>query len=212
MESSRDQILSRIRVNQANPSGNVAESRAAIRLPLPQFSGDPGTSLAGQFESMLGQVHGTCGRVGSMDEVPDQISDYLSSTGENLEVVLTPHEEIAGLDWHGFEYRIGIAQQKDRVSITRARAGIAETGTVVMESSAASPITLNFLPEVNVAVLLESEIVAALEDYWTSLSKMPRTVNFITGPSKTADIEQTIVYGAHGPRKFHVVLVSQSPR
>ena len=212
MQSARDQILSNIKANRSAECGDVGESRAAIRLPRPQFSDAPESSLASQFEVKLGQVHGTCGRIHSMEEVPDHISDYLSSMGENLEVVLTPHEDVAGLDWHGFECRTGIAQQEDRVSVTRARAGIAETGTVVLESSAASPVTLNFLPEVNIAVLLESELVAFLEDYWITLGRVPRTVNFITGPSKTADIEQTIVYGAHGPRKFHVVLVSQSQR
>ena len=212
MNSARDQILSKIRASQSGVSSNVAESRAAIQLPRPEFSDNGEASLADQFAARLGQVNGTCGRVRSLEEVPDQISDYLSSMGENLVVVLTPHEDIAGLDWHGFEFRTGIAKREDRISITRARAGIAETGTVVMESSAASPVTLNFLPEVNIVVLQESEILGSLESYWTSLVKVPRTVNFITGPSKTADIEQTIVYGAHGPRKFHVVLVNQSPR
>ena len=104
MDSAREHILSKIRASQGDGGGDAAESRAAIQLPHPQFSNAPETGLVDQFEAKLGQVQGTCGRVQSLDAVPDQISDYLSSMRGNLEVVLTPHADIAGLDWHGFEY------------------------------------------------------------------------------------------------------------
>ena len=100
MDSAREHILSKIRASQGEGGGDAAESRAAIQLPHPQFSNAPETGLVDQFEAKLGQVQGTCGRVQSLDDVPDQISDYLSSMRGNLEVVLTPHADIAGLDWH----------------------------------------------------------------------------------------------------------------
>ncbi len=98
--------------------------------------------------------------------------------------------------------------------MTAAFAGIAETGTLVLLSDAQSPTTLNFLPDVHVVVLRREQIVRRIEDVWQRLrdevAGMPRTVNFITGPSRTADIEQTIQLGAHGPRSLHVILIEDT--
>ena len=104
-----------------------------------------------------------------------------------------------------------LATRDDHVTVTRAFAGVAETGSLVLLSSPQSPTSLNFLPDVHVVVLARERIVRHLEDAWALLRSevpaMPRTVNFITGPSRTADIEQTIQLGAHGPRGLHVILV-----
>jgi L-lactate utilization protein LutC len=108
------------------------------------------------------------------------------------------------------ERRAGVGS--DLVTVTGAYAAVAETGSVVLLSSAESPTTLNFLPDDHLVVVRESQIVAHIEDVWTRMRKdkraMPRTVNFISGPSKTADVEQTIQEGAHGPRRLHVILVA----
>ena len=88
-----------------------------------------------------------------------------------------------------------------------AFAGIAETGTLVMVSSKQSPVNHHFLPEFNIAILRQSKLVDTMESLWPLIGEHPRTINLITGPSKTADIEQTIVYGAHGPRTLHIILV-----
>ena len=80
----------------------------------------------------------------------------------------------------------------------------------MMKAGPEHPTTLNFLPDTHVVVLLASQIVGSYEDAWDRLrdvDSMPRTVNFITGPSRTGDIEQTIFLGAHGPRRMHIVLV-----
>jgi L-lactate dehydrogenase complex protein LldG len=109
--------------------------------------------------------------------------------------------------------RKGRAEASDQVSITGAFAGIAETGTLVMASGPEHPVTLNLLPDTHVVVLREQDIVSGNEDVWERLrarygkDRMPRTVNTITGPSRTGDIEQTIELGAHGPRRMHIVVV-----
>ena len=93
----------------------------------------------------------------------------------------------------------------------RSFAAIAETGTLVLLSGAHSPTTLNFLPDVHIVIVRRQQIVTHIEDVWrrtrSELEEMPRTVNLITGPSRTADIEQTIQLGAHGPRSLHVIVV-----
>jgi len=98
--------------------------------------------------------------------------------------------------------------------LTTAFAAIAETGTLMLLSGPHGPTTLNFLPSTHVVVLFESQVTGAYEDAWDllrALPDMPRTVNLITGPSRTGDIEQTIYLGAHGPLNLHVVLVARDP-
>ena len=107
----------------------------------------------------------------------------------------------------------GAARPGDPVSLTRAFAGIAETGTLMLTSGPAGPTGLNFLPETHMVVVRAGDIAGSYEDAWDRLrdsrdgEALPRTVNLITGPSRTADIEQTIQLGAHGPRRLHVVLI-----
>jgi L-lactate utilization protein LutC len=95
--------------------------------------------------------------------------------------------------------------------VTSALCGIAETGTLMLVSGEQNPTSLNFLPDYHIVVLRSDQLVPRMEDAWDTLrasfAQMPRTVNFISGPSKTADVEQTVEYGAHGPRCLHVVLV-----
>lgn len=94
-----------------------------------------------------------------------------------------------------------------------AYAGIAETGSVVFPSGPARPTTLNFLPAYHVVVLRAADIVDCMETLWERLladGGMPRAVNVVTGPSRTADFEQTLQLGAHGPRHLHVLLLASS--
>lgn len=105
--------------------------------------------------------------------------------------------------------RTGPAVGDEKVGIARAAAAIAETGSLVLVSDAATPTTANFLPETHVVVVGAAEVVPAFEDFWTALRArpgLPRTVNLITGPSRTGDIELTLQIGVHGPRALHVVV------
>lgn len=107
----------------------------------------------------------------------------------------------------------GPAVDADRASISHAFAGVAESGTIVQVSGPDNPTTLNFLPEAHIVLLESADLFASYEEAWSKLRKamgegnMPRTVNMISGPSRTADIEQTIVRPAHGPKNMHVIIV-----
>jgi L-lactate dehydrogenase complex protein LldG len=97
-------------------------------------------------------------------------------------------------------------------TVSEAFCAIAETGSLVKLSSDASPTALNFLPDNFICLLQRQRIVRHIEDVWDLIRKeqagMPRAVNIITGPSRTADVEQTIQLGAHGPRRMHVIIYS----
>ena len=113
------------------------------------------------------------------------------------------------------ERKPGKAIGTDTAGLSHAMAGIAETGTLVLTSGPDNPTTLNYLPETHLVVVHAADIVGAYEDMWTrlraryGLGQMPRAVNFISGPSRTADIEQQLVMGAHGPRRMLVMIVGE---
>ncbi|GAB5388008.1 MAG: lactate utilization protein [Alphaproteobacteria bacterium] len=112
---------------------------------------------------------------------------------------------------HGLSTSTGKSQAQDQLSVTGALAGVAETGTLIMASSPDHPSSLNFLPDNHIVVLDRATILPCYEDAWDMIRSRdeawPRTVNWITGPSRTADIEQTIQMGAHGPRRLHILLI-----
>src|SRR5690606_24434733 len=107
----------------------------------------------------------------------------------------------------------GPAAEDDAVGLTTAYAGIAETGTIMLLSGPRTPTTLAFLPETSIIVLSTERIVRAYEDGFALLREehgtLPRSINFITGPSRSGDIEQTIQLGAHGPRRLCALLVDE---
>jgi L-lactate dehydrogenase complex protein LldG len=152
------------------------------------------------------------------DQVPAEIAGYLARNNLPARAVMAPAVELERFDWASqkmLSLHRGRAEGGDQVSITGAFAGIAETGTLVMASGPDHPVTLNLLPDTHIVILRESDIVAGYEEVWARLrtrygkDRMPRTINTITGPSRTGDIEQTIELGAHGPRRMHIVVVRE---
>lgn len=219
MNTSREQILQSIRrslkrVGPLEESMSETLDARLARHPVhvqPVVEGD----LSRRFIAKLEAVAGTVARVSSLADVPQAVIDYLKGQSLTLEVVMASETLLAGIEWPpSLKIEQRAAKREDEASITGAFAGIAETGTLVLVSSASSPTTLNFLPDAHIVVLRHDQIVAHVEDIWTrlrgELSGMPRTVNFITGPSRTADVEQTIQLGAHGPRSLHVILVDHT--
>ncbi|CAN5434218.1 lactate utilization protein [soil metagenome] len=152
------------------------------------------------------------------NEVASEVSSYLTRNNLPAEAAMAPSPLLDGYDWASqrmLSLRRGRGQGTDQVSITGAFAGIAETGTLVMASGPDHPVSLNLLPDTHIVVLRESDIVAGYEEVWTRLrarygkDTMPRTVNTITGPSRTGDIEQAMELGAHGPRRMHIIVVHE---
>ncbi len=165
------------------------------------------------FVAMAEEVQTTVARVAGLADVPGAVATYLASENLPAELVMAPDPALDAIPWAErplLALRRGKAEPGDQVSLTPAFAGIAETGTLMLTSGAETPSTLNFLPDTHIVVLRADQVLPSYEEGWSRLRArgvMPRTVNFITGPSRTGDIEQRIQLGAHGPRRLHIVLV-----
>jgi len=142
------------------------------------------------------------------------VARYLEDAGLDTAARIAPHPMLQGLDWAGAGMTVdeGNSDGGDVAAVTVAIAGVAESGTLVLTSDPQTPTTLNYLPDAALVVLREADMVGAYEDVWDQLRQqggnfMPRNVNWVTGPSRTGDIEQTLLLGVHGPRTLHVLLV-----
>jgi len=195
--------LSAVESRIANPTRNLIPARARL----------PQSERVDLFVSMAESVAASVERVDDLDAVPDAVASFLAGLNLPSAVKLAPDPALEAIAWDKrptLEVTTGRAEDSDLTSVTGAQAGIAETGTVMLASSGASPTTLNFLPDNHIVVLRSDQIVGAYEDGWDLLRAnggIPRTVNFVTGPSRTGDIEQRIQLGAHGPRRLHIILV-----
>jgi L-lactate dehydrogenase complex protein LldG len=224
MNSARDDILAGIRRGlgrgpvPAETAAELAERIAAHRRNLVPARA-AGLDHAGRvdlFVAMADEVQTTVARVASQDEVPGEVVRYLAAENLPAELVMAPDPGLDAIPWDQrplLQIRRGRAEHGDAVSLTPCLAAVAETGTLLLVSGADTPTTLNFLPDTHIVVLHAGQVVASYEDGWDLVREQrewPRTVNLITGPSRTGDIEQRIQLGAHGPRRLHVVLVEDA--
>ena len=119
----------------------------------------------------------------------------------------------ADLDWAGAGLQIEARPTTgdDRLGITGCFCAIAETGTLAVLTGADAPTATTLLPDTHVAVLPADRVVSGMEEAFALIrrerGKLPRAVNMISGPSRTGDIEQTVVVGAHGPFRVHILVV-----
>ncbi len=228
MSDARDEILGSIRRSlRRGPLGTPKASELAARLASPPRNLIPARAKsldhAGQvqlFLEMAQEVQTTVQRVASAAEVPGAIADYLARHNLPARMVMTPDPQLDDIPWSErplLEIRRGRAEDGDAVGVTACLAGVAETGTLMLTSGPEAPTRNNFLPDTHIVVMREHQVIASYEEGWTKLREgrrkpdgsweMPRTVNFVTGPSRTGDIEQRLELGAHGPRRLHIVLV-----
>jgi L-lactate dehydrogenase complex protein LldG len=173
-------------------------------------------SLVDLFVAKARAVSATVAAVDTMVELPRAVASYLA--GENLPARLVQAPALMNIDWSlapTVETCVGVAKEADETSLTTSIAGVAETGTLLLASSPGTPTTLNFVPPTHIVVLRRDTIVGSYEDAWDRLRQVyqddgqPRAANFITGPSRTGDIEQKIEIGVHGPLRLHILVVGR---
>lgn len=151
----------------------------------------------------------------SPDAVPEYVARYLRDTNRPATLRIGGDPYLVSMPWENtaIEVSHGRSDGNDPVAVSHAVGGVAETGTLVLVSGPENPTTLNFLPDTHIVVLKAGDIAGDYETVWGKLrmaygkGEMPRIVNYVTGPSRSADIEQKLLLGAHGPRSLHIVIV-----
>lgn len=181
-------------------------SRAAQPHPRPHYN----AGLAQRFAQKLRAADGGVDFADNNAEIAARVDAYLARHNLGTAVALAPDRRLDRIPWPAhWQAERRNARPGDGVGITPAFAAIAETGSVALAASAQTPAALNLLPATHIVIVEEKQIVPYMEDVWQLLraaNHNPRALFFITGPSRTADIEQTLQLGAHGPTRFFVVV------
>lgn len=216
--TARDNILRRIRAAQGRPGGEPTEAEIeAVRSAIAahEIGPMPGIALPAdrleQFRAECARSGSSHAQLASAAEAPREVARYLQA--EALEARVVGWSELAGLDWGGAGVRFEArpARGDDRVGVTASFCAVAETGTVLLLSAPERPKVTALLPETHICLAQRSRLVDTMEEAFAlmrrEIGEPPRATFFVSGPSRTADIEQTIVIGAHGPYRVHVILV-----
>ncbi|MFN3889276.1 MAG: lactate utilization protein C [Beijerinckiaceae bacterium] len=220
--SARDEILGAVRRSLGVQPANAAR-RAAVdaRIAAGAAGLRPQRGQGGKetrvltFTEEAQRVNATVERAASLGDVPEAAARYLRERNLAARLRMGDDPRLTALPWEATQIEVtrGASGGDDPNAISFAEAGVAETGTLVFSSGAHNPTTLNFLPDNHIAVLRAADVEADYEAVWARLRTgygkgvLPRTVNFVTGPSRSADIEQKLLLGAHGPRSLHIIVV-----
>jgi L-lactate dehydrogenase complex protein LldG len=213
--SARDNILNRVRgaLGRSGPPSEASGAAMRARLrehprgPLPSMPWEP----LSRFKERCLALSSSVDQVATLAEVPAALARYLAH--EELPRAGVCWPELGALDWRSAGLAIAPrpATGDDKLGITGSYCAIAETGTLMLLSGRGTHAVTSLLPETHVAIVRTARIVRSMEDAWDLLRRehgsLPRQVTFVSGPSRTADIEMTLVLGIHGPYRVHVVLV-----
>ena len=211
--SSRERILAAIRRSQARQpttgEGISERLQERPRGPLPFVADDLEAALTGRLLSAACTV----AHADSPARIGQEVAQWLQEQGAGLELVRSSSPLLESVIWpDSVDVRDPVDGMDHDTTVTEAFCAIAETGSLVKLSSRESPTALNYLPDNFICVVHRERIVRHIEDAWDLLraeyEELPRALNIITGPSRTADVEQTIQLGAHGPRRMHVIIYS----
>jgi L-lactate dehydrogenase complex protein LldG len=226
--SARDLIFGSIR-RSLGVSGKEAPRRKTVADRLAQHPAGlvPARGqLAAQqrvalFRTMVEAANGTVDEIPDAGDVPSSIAALLRAHNLPMAIRRGADPRLAALPWERertLEVSVGRSDGKDLVAISHAFGAVAESGTLMLVSGPDNPTTLNFLPDTHIVVVDAKDVAGDYETLWRRLREkfgdglMPRAVNLITGPSRSADIEQTLILGAHGPRRLHVIVVGEAER
>ena len=220
--NARDTVLGKIRralgVTGEEPRRNATVDDRLARAPkgvIPARGQVGPEERVALFISQAEKMSASVERLAEEAAIPEAVARFLRA--HNLPAALRMGDDplLNSLSWQRTPIAVtrGATNGSDTVGLSHAYGAVAETGTLVLVSGTANPTTINFLPETHIVVLKSADVVGDTETIWPRLraeygkGAMPRTVNMVTGPSRSGDIEQTILLGAHGPRRLHIVVV-----
>lgn len=223
--TARDEIFAGIR-RSLGVTGREEPRRQAVadRLSRPERGVIPergqkiGAEAIATFRKYAEAVQTSVAIVSGPEQVPAEAARWLGANNLPARLRMGADARLAAMPWGAttLETSRGPSAGDDLNGLSHAFAGVIETGSLVLLSGPDNPTTLNFLPDNHIVVLDSADLVPALEDVWTRLragspnGQLPRTVNMVTGPSRSGDIDRTIFLGAHGPRALHVIVIDRS--
>ena len=187
--SARESILGSIRTHlAASPASDLNEHQVPSEIPAAPSKSDP----INRFKESVESVSGHCLIATDATDVLKQILADL-----NAQRIAYSDNPPNAHDIFGYD-----------VGISTAQAAIAETGTLVLDSACERHRLVSLVPPVHIAIIKASSIVETLSDALTLLQKkeISPAITFITGPSRTADIELTLAIGVHGPQELYVIV------
>ena len=193
--SAREDILSRIRARRVKS----ASRPAAYSAPKPD------ADLVAQFAERARTIHSDV-RVIGQDDLAAAVADLLRA--RNLPAVIHMPPDAAQIDLGNLDIA-HVPPGPDDTALAVAPCAIAETGTLVYPAAKDRPASWHFRPGFEIAVLKASDILPHLENTLARLGALPHTVNLVSGPSRTGDIEQTLELGAHGPKALAILIVRE---
>lgn len=224
--SARDAILNRIRKQVTARNGTQEREKAvADRLKKHPHGIVPARAQLAPAERVklfiekAEGVQATVQTVKSGDDVPKAVSAYLRSRNLPASIRMGADKRLKAMPWdkqRSLEVKTGASDGDDMTGLSHGLCGIAETGTLMLTAGPDNPTTINFLPEHHIVVVDAADIDGTMEEAFARLRKttrrkgMPRAVNFVTGPSRSGDVEQKIILGAHGPKALHVIVVGKA--
>jgi L-lactate dehydrogenase complex protein LldG len=223
-DEARKAVIDRIRASLGAASLDRTRKSAVVRRlerhprgTVPSRARVSAEARVALLTEMLTKQGADVVRVRTPKEAVAAIASYLGTCNLPPRLRMGADPELAALPWReawDIERSIGPAEPSDGASLSRAVAAAAETGTLFLASGPNNPTSLNFLPEAHAVLVAAADIVGCYEEAFDRLraiygeGRLPRTVNLISGPSRTADIEQTIVRGAHGPKRLFVLILA----
>jgi L-lactate dehydrogenase complex protein LldG len=213
--SARENVLGRVRaaLGRSEPLSDAQSEAMRSRLrehprgPQPLTPWEPLT----RFKERCVILSSTVDEVGSLAEAPAAVARYLCERNLPASAVCWPELAVLPWDQAGLAVEGRPSTGDDKVGITGTFCAIAETGTLMLLSGAQTHAATSLLPETHIAIVPAARVVRSMEDAWDLLRRekhgLPRQVAFVSGPSRTADIEMTLVLGIHGPYRVHIVVV-----
>jgi L-lactate dehydrogenase complex protein LldG len=222
--SARDNVLDRVRKalgKRERDAAGLAVAEAIIAAHAQGPRPAPASDRVDRFLQRARDMQSSVERVAERAAIPAAVARYLdglrlaSALGAPMSGAGVCWPEFAALDWAdaGLDIEARPTTGDDRLGITGVFCAIAETGTMVLLADADAPTASALLPDTHVAVVPAGRIVDFMEDAFALIRRerggLPRAVNLISGPSRTGDIEQTIVLGAHGPFRVHIIVIDR---
>ena len=223
--AARAAIFHRIRTAHRRPATATAEELAGVEDYLARHPQGPRPAIEGdlrlRFRAMAERMSSTVDEVAHLADAPAAAARFLAAQALPKRAVAWP--ALASLDWAGAGMAVETrpprrdeSQGADLVGITGCFCAFAETGTIVLASGPQTHASTHLLPETHIALVPASRIVRGMEDAFALLraergggEMMPRALNMVSGPSRTADIELTLVLGAHGPYRVHIIVATE---